>query len=249
MQETKPLKVQEPKEEKRRKRVYTAVAVIERDGVYGVSLDGRPLHTPGRSKLESESKALLEAIATEWDAQQDFIDPATMPQTKLLNTALDRIAPDTAKVVEGLMSYVDADLLCYRAHTPESLIERQAAVWQPILNYLSAKHGIELKVCAGLMPETQQGATVSAIAAVLSAFDVMELTAHQAVASLTGSLALGLALVDEHLSGSEVAAAAYLDETWQMEQWGEDKEALVRKRQLEGEILSVERFLSLTKQA
>jgi len=248
LHETKPLKVQEPKEEKRRKRVYKTVAVVERDGCFGVSLDERQLHTPGRVKLEAKSKELLDAIAAEWDAQQEFIDPATMPQTKLLNTALDRIAPDTGKVIEGLMSYVDADLLCYRAETPASLIERQATVWQPILDTLSAKGGIEMKVCSGLMPETQEDATVSSISAALREYDVMELTAHQAVASLTGSLALGLALVDQYLSGAEVAAAAYLDETWQMEQWGEDKEALERKHLLEKEILSVERFLSLAKQ-
>lgn len=246
MQESKPLKVQEPKEEKRRKRVYKTVEVIENDDVYGVALDGRPLHTPGRTILESPSKALVEAVAEEWDAQKEFIDPATMPLTKLLNTALDRIGPNMASVIEGLMTYADADLLCYRAERPDSLIERQTKVWQPILDCLSAKHGIEYSVCSGLMPHQQSNEATLAMGAALQSCDVAKLTAFQATASLTSSLALGLSLAEGHLTGQEIAAAAYLDETWQMEQWGEDKEALARKAQLEEDIVAVETFLKLS---
>lgn len=247
LQDSKPLKVQEPKEEKRRKRVYKTVAVTTGEGVFGVALDGRSLHTPGRTKLEHSGQALVEAVAEEWNAQEEFIDPATMPMTKLLNTSLDRIAPNTAAVIDGLMAYADSDLLCYRAERPSSLIERQTKVWQPVLDGLNARRGISLTVCSGLMPHKQTGETIAAIAAALEAYDLMELTAFQAAASLTGSLALGLALADQHLTGAEVAAAAYLDETWQMEQWGEDKEALARKAYLEAEVLAVERFLALAK--
>lgn len=246
LQESKPLKVQEPKEEKRRKRVYKTVAVTAEDGVYGVALDGRPLHTPSRTKLEHSAKALVEAVAEEWDAQKELIDPASMPMTKLLNTSLDRIAPNTVAVIDGLMSYADADLLCYRAERPSSLIERQAKVWQPILDELNAKRGISLTICSGLMPHKQTEETIAAITTAIESYGLMELTAFQAAASLTGSLVLGLALVDGHLSGAEIAAAAYLDETWQMEKWGEDKEALERKAQLEAEVLAVERFLELS---
>lgn len=247
LQESKPLKVQEPKEEKRRKRVYKEVSVTESDGTYGIALDGRALHTPSRAKLETPSRALIDVVAAEWDDQKEFIDPSTMPQTKLLNTALDRIAPNQAKIIEGLMSYVHSDLLCYRADKPSSLISRQEKIWQPILDHLSAKHGIDLSPCSGLMPSQQSPSAVSAMQAALERCDVSELTTLQAVASLTGSLALGLSLSQGYLTGAEVAAAAYLDETWQMEQWGEDKEALDRKAQLEAEILSVEQFFALAK--
>lgn len=247
LQDSKPLKVQEPKEEKRRKRVYKTVTVTGDTGAYGVALDGRPLHTPGRTKLEYSAKALVEAVADEWDAQKELIDPATMPMTKLLNTSLDRIAPNTGAVIDGLMAYADSDLLCYRAERPSSLIERQAKVWQPVLDALNAQRGICLSFCSGLMPHKQTDETIAVIAAVLKDYDLMELTAFQAAASLTGSLALGLSLVDRRMTGAEVAAAAYLDETWQMEKWGEDKEALARKANLEAELLAVERFLALSK--
>lgn len=247
LQESKPLKVQEPKEEKRRKRVYKTVTVVDGEGAYGVALDGRSLHTPSRAKLESTSRALAEAVAEEWDAQTEFIDPACMPLTRLLNTSVDRIAPNVSGVIDDLMFYVDSDLLCYRAETPSSLIERQEKVWQPILDCLSAKRGIALSNCAGLMPHKQSDEAVSAMRRALESEGVMALTAFQGIASLTGSMALGLALIDSDLTGVEVTAAAYLDETWQMEQWGEDKEALARKAKLEIEISAVEKFLGLSR--
>lgn len=244
MEESKPLKVQEPKEEKRRKRVYKTVTVTGGPDTYGVALDGRPLHTPSRTRLETTSKALVDAVAQEWDAQKEFIDPATMPLTKLLNTALDRIAPNMAGVIEGLMSYVNSDLLCYRAERPAPLVERQAKVWQPILDRLAATRGITLTTCSGLMPHTQSNDTVSAMTAAFESCDVTKLTVVQSAASLTGSLALGFALADGLLSAAEVTAAAYLDEAWQMEQWGSDKEALARKDRLEAEMLAVEVFMT-----
>jgi len=238
-------KVAAPKEETRRKRVYKTVAVAEGEAGLGITLDGRALHTPGRAKLETRARALAEAVAAEWDAQDEYIDPLTMPLTKLLNTALDRIAPDPDTIASELIKYTDSDLLCYRADSPAILVERQAAVWQPVLDWLEAKHGVHLAVGQGLMPIAQADDVPEKMKSVLLSLDVPRMTAVQAAASLTSSLALSLALAQHHLSGAEVSAAAVLDESWQMEQWGEDAEATARIDGLKADILSVETFLSL----
>lgn len=241
MPETNPT----PGQKEGRKRVYTAVAVTESETGFGVTLDVRDLHTPGRSLFSTVFKPLAEAVAAEWDAQAEVIDPASMPLTKLLNTAIDRIAPHRTEIVSEMLQYVETDLLCYRAESPESLIERQEVVWQPVLDWVTKTHGIALETGSGLMPLSQSGDTVPRMEKVLSAQEDLPLTALQASAALTGSLALALALVGQKLSGRETFAAAQLDETWQMEQWGEDTDALERRSKLEADLLSVEQFMGL----
>ena len=246
MPENKETQVKLPTQETRRTRVYKTVAVTETDGLFGVSLDDRVLHTPGRSKLETQSKALAKAICAEWDSQVEFITPGTMPLTKLQNTAQDRIGPKAETVVADLLSYLDTDLLCYRAERPSELVERQSAIWQPVLDWLRETHGIDLSVGTSLMPLSHAKESHHCAEQGLNALNTVELTSLQATAGLTSSLSLGFALVGGKLSGAEVAASANLDETWQMEKWGEDQEALDRIAGLAAEVLAVEKFLKLS---
>ena len=237
--------IKRPTQETRRKRVYKTVSVLVTANNFGISLDGRELHTPSRSKLLTPSRALAEAICDEWNSQGDFIDPGTMPLTKLLNTATDRIGPDPATVIAGLLSYFDTDLLCYRAADPVDLVELQSSVWQLVLDWLNEVHDINLSVGTGLMPLTHEAAAHSRAEAFLMDCNIAKLTGVQAIAGLTASLSLGFALVEQHLSGVEVARAATLDETWQMEKWGEDQEGLDRVAILASDVLAVESFLKL----
>ncbi|MEQ9109379.1 MAG: ATP12 family protein [Rhodospirillaceae bacterium] len=234
-----------PKKETRRKRVYKTVAITEENGSYCLLLDGRVLHTPLRAKLVTPFKSLAEVVASEWDAQVEYIDPATMPLTKLLNTCVDRVSSNPEQIVDGLLQYVDTDLLCYRAEGPETLVERQCKVWQPVLDWLSATHGISLPVVQGIIPTAYPPEIKSQMRALMLSFQAPALTAVQGVAALTSSLSLALALVGGRLSGAEVAAAANLDETWQMERWGEDKESRDRLNRLQSDVFAVERFLEL----
>ncbi len=244
--ESSETQIKLPTQETRRKRVYKTVALLEAGDDFGVTLDDRHLHTPGKSKLVTPSRALGEAICEEWDSQGDFIDPGTLPLTRLLNTATDRVGPDPATVISGLLGYFDTDLLCYRAAKPADLVELQSSVWQSVLDWLSEAHDINLSVGAGLMPLTHEAAAHGRAEAFLTGCNVTKLTGVQAAAGLTASLSLGIALVEEKLSGAEVAAAATLDETWQMEKWGEDQEALDRVALLAADMLAVERFLKLS---
>jgi chaperone required for assembly of F1-ATPase len=229
------------------KRFYKEVSVAADGRHYRVLLDNRPVKTPLRRVLETHSEALAAAIAAEWHAQATEIDPFAMPLTRLLSTALDRISAERAAMTAGLLAYLDTDLLCYRAPHPADLKARQAAVWQPILDWLTASHGIALTVVHGVVPITQPAEAAAAAARVLETLSVDEFTGLQAAVAASGSLALGIALVHGRISSAEVFAAAQLDETYQNEHWGEDSEALDRRARIAAEVEAVGRYLALVR--
>lgn len=231
------------------KRVYKSVSVDEKDGRFRVLLDGRPVLTPLRKAVDMRSRALADAVAAEWDAQDPFIEPEKMPLTRLVSTALDGVAPRREGYIDELMKYVDADLLCYRAAHPTVLKERQQKMWQPVLDWLEATHGVGFMVGEGIMPVRQPVKTVTALRSAMTALDDDHLTALQACAAITNSLALSLALTQGRVTAPEAFAAAMIDESYQMEQWGEDEEALDRRRLIEADLLAVGAYLSLLKKA
>lgn len=229
------------------KRVYKTVSVGEEGGQFRVLLDGKPVRTPMRKFVETPRRGLAEAVAAEWDAQDPHIEPEKMPLTRLVSTALDRVAPERAALIDELMKYADADLLCYRVDAPAGLKARQDAVWQPVLDWLSAQLGVSMGTVAGLMPLRQSSQTVTRLREALEALDVEKLTVLQATAAIANSLALSLALVHARLTAADVYAATMLDETFQMEQWGADDLAVERQRIIEADLSAIGEYLRLVK--
>ncbi len=227
------------------RRFYTAVSITKDAGIWCVTLDGKPVRTPMKKPLGAPQKALAEALAEEWDAQSPVIDRDAMPLTRLVSTAIDRVAVDREAVIEGLMSYVDADLLCYRASYPTELKARQDRAWQPVLDWLRDAFAADLAVGEGVMPVSQSPKAVKALRAAIEELSDEQLTAFQACAASTKSLALSMALIHSRLSSEGVALCAHLDESFQAEQWGEDKEALGRRRGVEAEIQAIGTYLRL----
>lgn len=228
------------------KRVYKTVAVGE-DAPFAILLDGKSALTPLRVPLKASSKALAAAVAAEWDAQEPHVDPETMPLTRLLATAIDRVSTQREAVIDSLLGYVDADSICYRAAHPADLRERQKAVWQPVIDWLARDGDIVLASVDGLMPAAQNPEVAERMRKALAALDDTELTAFQAAASLANSLALAFALVRGRLSAADVFAAAFLDELYQEEKWGEDTEALDRRRRIAGDLTAIGRYLELAR--
>lgn len=227
------------------RRIYKTVSVGEEGGQHRLLLDGKPARTPLKRILETPHRALMEAVAAEWDAQVEHIHPERMPMTRLLATALDRIAGNSEMVVGELMGHVHADLLCYRADHPPALAQRQRAAWQPVLDWIKAAHGFELLPVEGVMPQEQAPGTVAAMRAAILALDTDRLTAFQAAAAAAGSLALALALVHGRITTVQVFAAATLDEAYQIETWGDDPLARERRDGLERDIAAAGTFLNL----
>jgi chaperone required for assembly of F1-ATPase len=224
------------------KRFWKEVAVGE-DGV--VALDGRPVRTPGRVPLAVPAPALAQAVADEWRAVGETVDPRAMPLTGLSNAVIDRVAPDPRAFAAGLARYGESDLLCYRADAPAELVARQAAAWDPMLDWARTRYDVHFELATGVMHRAQPAATVVRLADAVAALDAWRLAALSPVVTITGSLVLAVALIEGAADADAVWTAATVDEAWQAERWGEDalaSQALAARR---AEFDAAVRFLSL----
>jgi chaperone required for assembly of F1-ATPase len=203
------------------------------------------MRTPAKRELALPSKALAEALAAEWEAQGDRIDPATMPLTRLVNSALDGVAGREAEVRAEIAKYAVSDLLCYRAEGPSELVRRQAVAWDPILAWAREALGARLSTAQGIVPVAQPEAATRAIESGLARLDPLALAAHHVMTTLTGSALLALAHGHRRLTAEEAWAAAHVDEDWQISQWGEDAEAKARRDRRWSEMQAASRLLRL----
>ena len=227
------------------KRAYRDVAICAVEGGWAVALDGRPLRTPAKRELRVPTEALAEAIAAEWEAQQDEVRPASMPLTRLAATAIDHTAGQRDQVVAETANYAGTDLVCYRADHPLALIARQQAVWSPIVDWAMQRYDAALAVTSGIIPQRQSPEALNAFAAVVAAQDDFRLTALHALTAACGSLVIALALFEGRLDAEGAFAASQLDESFQIEAWGEDSEAAARRRALAEDIAAAARFVAL----
>jgi chaperone required for assembly of F1-ATPase len=227
------------------KRVYSQVATRPIDGVWGIFLDGRRLRTPAKRELNVPSQGLADAIATEWGAKETDIHPERMPLTRLAATALDRTSVQRDNVISEIANYASTDLVCYRAEQPPALAARQHATWQPLIDWAAGRYDAGLTVTTGIVPQPQSPASLRAFAAVVASFDDFRLTALQALTAACGSLVIALALAEGRVDADAAFAASQLDETFQIEAWGEDAEATKRRTLLAEDIRAAARFLDL----
>ena len=210
-----------------------------------VLLDARVVRTPGRRTLALPNAALAAAVAEEWRAVSDEIDPRGMPMTGLANAAIDIVTPDPARFAAGLAAYADSDLLCYRADSPEPLVERQRAAWDPVLDWARRRYDIHIETTAGVMHVAQPMATVERLGNAIRALDAFRLAAASPIVTLTGSLILTLALLERALDAEATWAAAHIDEDWQAELWGADELASATRAARHAEYDAAVRFLRL----
>ena len=212
------------------RRFWTSVSLGAADSGFQVLLDGRPARTPARRPLVLPNEAVGKLVSDEWTRIGETIDPALMPCTKIVNSAIDGVAHDMAGVRADLVKYAGSDLLCYRAGHPERLAERQVVSWDPVLDWVHGRFGARFMLAEGVLFVTQPETSTAAIATHVSGIsDVFQLAALHVATTLTGSVLLALAVSENHLVTSEAWALAHLDEDFQMEVWGHDDEALTRR--------------------
>jgi chaperone required for assembly of F1-ATPase len=229
----------------RPKRFYKAVTVGEAAAGFAVHLDGRPVKTPKRRHLALPSRRMAEAVAAEWAAQKEEIDPARMPLTQLASTAIDGVAEAVDACLDTLAEHARADLLCYRADYPHSLASAQAETWQPLLDWAESAFGVRLRVTVGVMAVEQPGESLSALRAAFARYDVWRLTAAQALAGAFGSVVLALAVIEGRIAAAEAYAVSRLDEIHQARVWGEDAEARRRIEAIGLEVCAAADFAGL----
>lgn len=226
------------------RRFYAKAEAVEIEGGFGVALDGRALRTPGKLPLVAPTRALAELCAAEWDAQADEIRPATMPVSRLANVAVERTPLARDAIVANIAQYAETDLLCHRADHPARLVERQAAAWNPLLDWAADALGVRLYPSTGILIDPRNPQAVPGIQALAAARDDFTLTGLAHATGLAGSCILGFALERGRISGAEAAGLASLDEDWSLETWGEDAEARARLAAQAAEFSALEAFFS-----
>ena len=227
------------------KRFYKTAETRPAQGGHEILLDNRPVRTPGRAPLHLPEAALAEAIREEWDGQGEEIDPRSMPLTGLANAAIDRIAPDPQTFARGLAAYGESDLLCYRAESPETLVARQAELWDPLLAWARSRFDIELETVCGIVHRPQSPEAVDRLGKAVEARGPFELAGLSPLVTIGGSLVVALALAERAIGLDQAWTATMLDELWQAEKWGEDAEAARQLAARRKEFEAGHRFLEL----
>jgi chaperone required for assembly of F1-ATPase len=211
-----------------RKRFYEVAGVTETPEGFAVTLDGKQVRTPGKRLLAAPARELAEAMAAEWGAQVDVIDPLSMPVTRLANSTIDGVSNDVTAVRDDIAKYFGTDLLFYRASFPEELIARQAEHWDPVLRWTADELGAHFILAEGVMHVKQPEKALEAAHQALPETPWAVAAMHVAT-TITGSALLALALYRKALTADQVWTAAHVDEDWNSQQWGADDEVMQRR--------------------
>lgn len=229
------------------KRFYKQAATAPVEGGYGIMLDGRPVRTPARALLVLPTAALADAVADEWNAQGDVIKPESMVFTGLANAAIDQIMPDPAAFAAGIAAYGESDLLCYRAEAPASLIAVQAENWEPLLDWARERYDVAFQTAHGIIHVAQPAETISRMQAAVLACNPFLLAGLSTLVTMSGSLVIGLAVIEGAVSPEQAWNASEIDELWQAQQWGDDADAAARRIRRGAEFAQAARFCALVK--
>ncbi|MET0269917.1 MAG: ATP12 family protein [Sphingomonas sp.] len=211
----------------------------------GILLDGRPVRTPARAPLILPTDRLAQAVAAEWAAQPEEIDPRAMPMTGLANAAIDQVAPDSAAFAATLAPYAETDVLTSRADDPPELIAREEAAWDPLLDWARTRYDVHFELATGIRHRAQPPATVTRLAEALAARDPFALAAMMPLVTIGGSLVTALAVAEGAISPDAAFDATHADELWQAERWGEDYLATDARAARRADFVAAARFLTL----
>lgn len=227
------------------KRFWSEVSVCEREAGFGIFLDGRPVRTPARAELAVPTEPLAEAIAAEWRACGETVDPRAMKLTGLANAAIDRVAPDPEAFAAGLANYGASDLFCYRAEGPDTLVRRQSESWDVLLDWARRRYDVDFACVPGVIHVAQPADTVAKLAHAVAILDPFRLAAMAPLVTIGGSLVAALAVVEQAIPAESAWEAVSLDEQWQAEQWGVDADAQAALDGRRADYLAAARFLTL----
>ncbi len=230
----------------KQKRFWKNVHVVSSEAGYFIKLDDKILKSPAKRQMMLPTEALAKKIASEWEKQIEEIDPTTMPFTKSANAALDKVSEQYEEVSSLLGEYGETDLLCYRADSPPELQKRQKTGWDPIINWAENTFKVQINCGTGIVYIPQNEKLFSETRKKINNLSIFELTALYDMVSITGSLILGLAIINGRLSAEEAYQLSRIDEQWQLEQWGEDEESQVASNLKNIAILHSEEFFALS---
>jgi chaperone required for assembly of F1-ATPase len=224
------------------KRFYKVVGVTEK---LEISLDGRIVKTPLKVPLVLPTRALADAVAEEWEAQREYVNPAAMPLTKLANTAIDRAISERPGITAEILAFAGSDMVCYRADKPDSLVALQSQHWDPVLAWVQDVLGANFATVDSVVHITQSRDAMQAVRAHVAGLDGFAFTAVHNLTTLTGSALLALMLAADGISSRRAWLAANVDEDWQIAIWGRDDEAETRRAGRSQEFSACVAFIKL----
>ena len=227
------------------KRFYLEALAAPSEKGWAILLDGKPVKTFAKQKLEIESKAIADAVAEEWRAQKDFIDPDRMPLTRLCNITLDRVPVDRALLIDDVVRYAETDLVCYHAPAGEALGRAQHAAFEPLLEWARVSYALDFTTTTGIMPVAQPQQTLGNARALIEQTTDAELAALAMMVPLLGSFVLAIALWKRRIEIGQALKAARLDEDLHAELYGVDEEAAAAWANKEKDIRAAAQFLVL----
>jgi chaperone required for assembly of F1-ATPase len=228
--------------EERLKRFWKTAGVEQVEGGWRVVLDGRSPKTPAHAPFVLPTEAAAQLVADEWEAQGEFIEPGTMPATRLAATAIDRVSITREPVADEVAAYAGSDALCYVAEHPAGLVAEQARAWGPWRDWAASELGVRLEVTEGIIHKAQDPAAIARVRALALEADDFALTGLATAVPLLGSAVLGLAVLRGALSGEEAFEISRLDEEYQERQWGVDEEAAQRTAARRAEAVLLDRW-------
>lgn len=212
------------------KRFYKSAEVELRGGAHTLLLDGRAAKTPARNILAVPNLDVAQALAAEWNAQEEVVNPLKMPLTRLVNSALDGVSNEQDAVRAEIVRFSGSDLVCYRAERPDTLVQEQAEAWDPVLAFAKQAFDAEFHVVAGVMHKAQPPQTLAKMEAEIARFDdALKLAALNVMTTLSGSALIALAVAHRYFDVETAFAVAHVDEDYQARLWGADDEALERR--------------------
>lgn len=229
------------------KRFYKDAGVAAAGGGWQVTLDGRGIKTQGGNPQIVPTRMLAEALAAEWAAQGEAIDPASFVLRDQADYAIDHVSRSPGETIGKLLDYGETDTLCYRADPEDALFKRQQEVWEPLVSAFEARHAIRLHRTSGIMHRAQPGASMAALREHLEKIDPFTLAGLFTLASLSASLCIALSTWEDPASAPALWNAASLEEEWQAELWGRDELAEQRRAQRQGAFLSAVQWITLLK--
>lgn len=229
------------------KRFWSTTSVEEIEGGFEVLLDARRVKTPAKAPLILPTRAMAQEVAQEWQAQDEKIDPTSMPATRSANAAIDKVTPQHAEVADMIAAYGDCDLICYRADSPVELVERQAQGWDPLIDWARAELSVSLSCVTGVIHSPQDENETTKLTRKVHDLNAFELAAFHDLVSLSGSLIIGFAAIQEHMDPSELWLRSRIDEIWQEEQWGSDEEASEMSEVKRRAFMHADRFFHLAR--
>jgi len=231
------------------KRFYKQAAATEANKGWRVELDGRPIKTALGNAQIVPTAGLAETLAREWDKQGEKIDPALFHKRDLADFAIDMVETDREGTKAKLLAFLETDTLCYRGDPDEPIYRRQKEIWEPIICRFEQRAGVTLERISGIMHRPQPEATLATLGDRLDELDPFALTALLTMTSLAASLVIGLSALESDAEVEALWNAANLEEDWQIEQWGEDAEAVAVRAKRKNDFLNARDFLQLASDA